>query len=266
MTLSQKFIDFLVEEALSLRETAEDVARSGAYLYPVKGIIYFSYHKSLWRPLLSRSSQILTLGMGVTGTMFFFTYLPQLAIMSITSGPLAPISAALLVLSESSAVTTFLSTASLEEGMVDTFDGALVSRGQESLVAQGRTINPNASGDHIARLGKKLKKPLARLRPRALLRSLILLPLNFVPVIGTFMYAIAHGKKRGPAAHARYFQLKGWNEDQSEAFIKKNRAAYTGLGVASFALEMVPFASIIFSFTNSVGAALWAADMEKALQ
>jgi hypothetical protein len=36
------------------------------------------------------------------------------------------------------------------------------------------------------------------------------------------------------------------------------------LGIASFVLEMVPFASILFSFTNTVGAALWAADLEKA--
>jgi hypothetical protein len=36
------------------------------------------------------------------------------------------------------------------------------------------------------------------------------------------------------------------------------------LGMAAFALEMVPFASIAFSFTNVVGAALWAADLEKA--
>ena len=28
-------------------------------------------------------------------------------------------------------------------------------------------------------------------------------------------------------------------------------------------LELVPVASILFAFTNTVGAALWAADMEK---
>lgn len=36
------------------------------------------------------------------------------------------------------------------------------------------------------------------------------------------------------------------------------------LGIAAFVLEMIPFASIAFSFTNTVGAALWAADLEKA--
>lgn len=36
--------------------------------------------------------------------------------------------------------------------------------------------------------------------------------------------------------------------------------------MAAFALEMVPFVSIAFAFTNTVGAALWAADWEKELQ
>ncbi len=34
-------------------------------------------------------------------------------------------------------------------------------------------------------------------------------------------------------------------------------------GVASVLLELVPVASILFAFTNTVGAALWAADLEK---
>ena len=34
-------------------------------------------------------------------------------------------------------------------------------------------------------------------------------------------------------------------------------------GVAAVLLEMIPFAGIGFAFTNQVGAAMWAADMEK---
>lgn len=37
-------------------------------------------------------------------------------------------------------------------------------------------------------------------------------------------------------------------------------------GAASFMLEMVPFVSLVFAFTNAVGGALWAADIEKAIQ
>lgn len=34
-------------------------------------------------------------------------------------------------------------------------------------------------------------------------------------------------------------------------------------GIATVLLELVPLASIFFAFTNTVGAALWAADLEK---
>lgn len=34
-------------------------------------------------------------------------------------------------------------------------------------------------------------------------------------------------------------------------------------GVPAILLELVPIAGIFFSFTNTVGAALWAADLEK---
>ena len=33
-------------------------------------------------------------------------------------------------------------------------------------------------------------------------------------------------------------------------------------GVVAIFLEMVPFLGVLFTFTNTVGAALWAADME----
>jgi hypothetical protein len=37
----------------------------------------------------------------------------------------------------------------------------------------------------------------------------------------------------------------------------------TRFGVPAMLLEMIPFVGIFFSFTNTVGAALWAADLEK---
>lgn len=32
----------------------------------------------------------------------------------------------------------------------------------------------------------------------------------------------------------------------------------------AYALEMIPFASLVFAYTNAVGAGLWAADIEQA--
>lgn len=169
--------------------------------------------------------------------MFFFTYLPQAAIMTITSGPLlAPISAAILVLSESSTITNYLARSFLlEDALLDTFDGTLVARGHEGLVAQGRELQrtggggSGSGGDPISRLGAMIKRPLGiKITPQMLFRSLLLLPLNFVPVIGSVLYMYVQGKKVGPREHERYFQLKGWDEKKKEEWVVKNRGAYTG--------------------------------------
>jgi len=88
------------------------------------------------------------------------------------------------------------------------------------------------------------------------------LPLNFIPIIGTFTFILLQGRRAGPAAHARYFQLKGWSASQRDAFVETNKAAYTSFGLVATLLETVPVVNIFFTFTNQVGAALWAADLE----
>ncbi|KAJ5281019.1 hypothetical protein N7478_006391 [Penicillium angulare] len=264
--MSSHIKEAALAEAKSVQEASKGVLRSGAYLYPFKGIIFFATHKDLWGPFMARAGRTISLGMGVTSFMFFFTYVPQMAVMAFTSGPLAAISAGLLVLTESATLTNVLSRSFLvQDALVDTFDGTLIAREQEALVAQGRQIKPQFGGrDAVARLGKLFSKPFSNFKPQALLRSLIFLPLNLIPVVGTVLYILVQGKRVGPGLHARYFQLKGWNSLEREEWVEKNRGAYTGFGIAAFALEMIPFASIIFSFTNTVGASLWAADIENA--
>jgi hypothetical protein len=158
--------------------------------------------------------------------MFLFTYLPQAAVMAFTSGPLAAISAGLLVLSESSTLITILSKTFLIEGaLVDTFDGTLVSKNTTDLVSGGRQMK--AGGDPMAKLGKLVKEPFAKFSPKALIRYFMYLPLNFIPIVGTVIFVILQGKNAGPAAHTRYFQLKEWNTSQKQKHIEEYRAAYT---------------------------------------
>ena len=155
--------------------------------------------------------------------MFVLTYVPQAAIMAFTQGPLAAISAAILVLSESSALFTVLSkTFMIEDALTDTFDGTLVSRDVTNLVSSGRQIK--AGGDPIAKLGKVFKKPFEKFAPKAIIRYLMYLPLNFIPVVGTVMFVLLQGRRMGPQAHARYFQLKEWKSSQRQKHIEENKA------------------------------------------
>jgi uncharacterized protein involved in cysteine biosynthesis len=239
-----------------------DATKSGSFLYPIKGIFYFLSHRSLWRPLASRILPTLGLSVGVIVSMFTFTYVPQLAMLVFVNGPLAVFTTVLLILSESSTIISLLSrNFLLQDALLDTFDGTLVSRDASNIVSEGRQLKSGA--DPMAKLGKVLKSPFAKFSPKALVRYVMYLPLNFIPVVGTVIFIIVQGRTRGWTVHDRYFQLKKWSASQREQWLKEHTGAYSGFGTVATLLELVPFANILFSFTNTVGAALWAADLEK---
>ena len=161
--------------------------------------------------------------------MFLFTYVPQLAVLVFTQGPLAALTTVLLVLSESSTLTMVLAKALLiEDSLIDTFDGTLVARNQSELVARERQVKPNRAGDAIARLGKLVGKPFQKFTPAGIVRYFMYLPLNFIPVVGTAIFVILQGKRFGPSVHSRYFQLKGMSTTQREEHVEERRGAYTG--------------------------------------
>ncbi|KAF4548518.1 Etoposide-induced protein 2.4 (EI24)-like protein [Elsinoe fawcettii] len=249
------------EEGQRIQKLTKEAVQSQAYLYPIKGIIYYASHRSLWKPLMSKIVPTITMGIGIFTSMFFFTYLPQAAVLAIFNGPIAAITTVLLVLSEASTVfmvsaKTFL----IEDSLVDTFDGTLLAKGQTELIASNRQVK--SGGDPIARLGKLVSKPFQRFTPSAIIRYFMYLPLNFIPIVGTVIFILLQGKKTGPTQHARYFQLKGMNKSRQEDHVEHRKGAYTSFGVVAVLLEMVPVVGIFFAFTNVVGAALWAADME----
>ena len=130
--------------------------------------------------MLSKLAPTVGLSVGVVGLMFAFTYLPQLAILVFVNGPIAPFTTALLVLNESSTLISVISkNFLLQDALLDTFDGTLVSRDSAGIVSQGRELK--SGGDSIQRLGKVLKSPFDRFSPKALIRYVMYLPLNFIP-------------------------------------------------------------------------------------
>ncbi|KAI4748646.1 hypothetical protein E4T50_01074 [Aureobasidium sp. EXF-12298] len=261
MTAQDKVKETVREEAQRVAELAQDAAQSGAYLYPIRGIFYFLSKRELWKPFASKLLPTIALGITTLASVFFFGYLPQAAILTVFNGPLAAVNAALLCLNESSTIFNTLSkTFLVEDSLIDTFDGTLVAKGESELVSRERKVG--RGGDAIGRLGKLVSKPFAKFAPSAIIRYVMYLPLNFIPVVGTVMFILLQGKRAGPAAHSRYFQLKGMSKAKQEEWIQKRQGAYTGFGTVATLLELVPIAGVFFAFTNTTGAALWAADLE----
>ncbi|OTB12866.1 hypothetical protein K445DRAFT_320688 [Daldinia sp. EC12] len=250
------------EDYEKARVLLSEAAKSGSYLYPFKGIVYFITHRSLWKPFYSRILPTLGLTAGVTASMFFFTYLPQLAILVFVNGPLAVFTTVLLILNESSTIVNLISrNFLLQDALLDTFDGTLVAKDAVGIVSEGRQLK--SGQDPIGRLGKILKNPFSKFTPNALVRYIMYLPLNFIPVVGTIIFIILQGRTRGNSVHGRYFQLKGWTPSQERDWLERHAGPYATFGTIATLLEMIPVASMFFAFTNTVGAALWAADIEQ---
>ncbi|KAJ9113952.1 hypothetical protein QFC19_000148 [Naganishia cerealis] len=301
--MSQRKVSQLSPEALQesakrqvveVLRTGEDAVSSGAWIYPIKGIIYLLSHPSLLQPMIPTLLKAALTAVGVIAAMFFFTYLPQVAVLALVTGPLAFIGAIPLVLGESYLVLTFLTrTFLVGQAGVDLFDAVLLARNHTELVQKGRLLNPasKANGGKVTQLGRAITKPLSsKLSTDGIIRYVLTLPLNFIPVVGTVFFLGTfrsspfsrlaqrfidifyecgidilvgyNGLKSGPSYHARYFQLKGWDAQKRREVIKKRRGAYTAFGTVAMALNLIPVVSVFFTLTSSVGAALWASDIE----
>lgn len=150
----------------------------------------------------------MSLSLAVIVGMFVFTYLPQLAVLVFVNGPLAAFTTILLTLSESSTLINILSrTFLLQDALVDTFDGVLVARRQTEILAEGRQLKSGNFNDPIAKLGKLVKSPFEKFTPKALVRYVMYLPLNFIPVVGTVLFVLLQGKSRGNSVHTRVSHL-----------------------------------------------------------
>lgn len=80
------------------------------------------------------------------------------------------------------------------------------------------------------------------------------------------MFIFVQGRKQGPTYHSRYFQLKKFSGGEKERFVEERKPAYLSFGTVAMLLQLVPAANIFFLYTTTVGAALWAADMEKGVK
>jgi len=252
---------FLIEKLNETVTISRDAIVSRGWSYPILGIWYFVGHPSLYRSVAPVIFKALLTSIGITAVLFIFTYLPQVAFCALFSGPFAFFTAALMVLGESYAVITFVSKVFFFGRVQDKiFDAVLLQQGNETLVSRGREVKSRSGAKS---LGKEITKPLNRFSKAGMLRYLISLPLNSLPVVGTAVFLLYNGVKSGPSFHARYFQMKGMDAKAREAFVAKRKGAYAAFGATALGLSLIPIAGLLFGITSTVGAALWASELEK---
>ena len=161
----------------------------------------------------------------IFGVLAFFTYLPQMAILGIFTGPLAPIIALIVVGAESILLISFFGRALfLEPALTHVFDATLAAQGQSQLVREGKARTQSSAARNV---GSALVKPLQAFSRDGMIRYLLTLPLNMIPAVGTVLFLLYNGHNSGPGWHSHYFELKGMSKGQRAAFVESRRAEYT---------------------------------------
>ncbi|RKF76863.1 putative protein family protein [Golovinomyces cichoracearum] len=218
----------VTKDLKNFQTLVRSTVKSEAYMYPVKGILYFLANRSLWKPLFSQLIPVISLSISVITFMFFFTFVPQLAVLTLVNGPLAIFTTVFLTLSESSVIINFLAKSFLlHEALLDTFDGVLLLKKQSGLLKGVRELKVGHFNDPIAKLGKLAYSPFQRFSLEAFINYLLYLPLNLIPVVGVIVFIIAQGRSRGRVVHNRYFNLKQWDRIKQNHWLNERIFPYT---------------------------------------
>jgi hypothetical protein len=76
----------------------------------------------------------------------------------------------------------------LATAQVDLFDAVLLAKNHTALVQKGRLLNPSNNGK-VTQLGKAITKPFAgKFNADSIVRYVLSLPLNLIPVVGTVFF------------------------------------------------------------------------------
>lgn len=195
-----------------------------------QGFFFFVSHSYLYPMLKTRLLPAFLLSAFVLLSLFFWTYLPQVAFLSIFHrGGSAWVNGTFLVLGEGAAVVAILFEAFLvDETQVDIFDAVMIHKGYEDLVRRRRPVAEESLNDPVRRLGKPTRASVyAPFSFRQIAEFILLLPLNFVPYVGVPLFLFLTGYRAGPFQHWRYFELLGFDRKQRDSHVRKHRWQYT---------------------------------------
>lgn len=82
------------------------------------------------------------------------------------------------------------------------------------------------------------------------LPTVILFPLNFVPVVGILISSAVKALGTARYLHQPYYLSKKMTQDQIDVFIEERKWDYLAFGFTSALLEALPFVGMLFSVSN----------------
>eukprot|EP01095_Lingulamoeba_sp_RSL-Kostka_P008276 TRINITY_DN2735_c0_g1_i1.p1 TRINITY_DN2735_c0_g1~~TRINITY_DN2735_c0_g1_i1.p1 ORF type:complete len:308 (+),score=57.18 TRINITY_DN2735_c0_g1_i1:152-1075(+) len=88
-------------------------------------------------------------------------------------------------------------------------------------------------------------------------------PLNFLPYVGNILYLVVNAFTFGWSGQSNYLNQLGITLKEQILFTRTRWKEFFLFGLVSLLLDLIPVIGIVFLFTNNVGSAIWAFEMEK---
>lgn len=221
--------------------------------YVLQGLYYFMRHKSLIKTMVCPIVWSLVFAIAAFCILLPVAFIPQAIALSGVMSPWLGVPLALLfALLEMLVIIMIFAAVALMPITDKLFDQVLILRGHAALVEADNGMACCGCCSIVSVLSLTL--------------SICSLPLNLIPFVGTVLWLFLNGRLYTWDKHSHYhYELKQRNFWKQRKFVKEHWISYHIFGMQAMALELIPFANVFFVFTNTVGAALWAADWEDQL-
>lgn len=258
-----------------------------AGLYPVRGLLYFLYHPTLFRSCLDLMLKLLLLSGGAFALLAITTYHLQLLVLSrvFGAGFLGHSAVLAALLAEAFIPVYLLSRRFVRAVSNRLFDTVLKQQGVTHLnalsVKERTSLLTTTTRDQqweqeqdkkwgliwtVCRYlaGSFLQPSATESNWKQYIRMACTVPLTSLFPVGPIIFAYLNGFGSAARMMDHYLVQKSVTKPADrEAVYQANKNQFRMFGAVVFALNLLPVANWLFLFTNTVGAALWAADMEK---
>ncbi|KAK9455168.1 hypothetical protein V1511DRAFT_510990 [Dipodascopsis uninucleata] len=284
----------LRDRYLKLRQT---YSSETVHWFYEDGMKYFIFHPALWPPFGGVVLPLLVVLLSVMSFWYTVALPPQMAVLIVLNGPMGIVSSVFLVFNQATMIySTIANSFFMKKALKTTFDRVMRMEGYDDLVANAPLVDEDEeeaiqkSGtddapdgetppeDDTGRIRKLYNATVVRIRnkwrsfkqklasPYLFMKSVVLFPLKFIPFVGPFIHAIVHAVDIARARQMRWFQLKRFTPKEIRIYTRRLYGGYFAFGTVAGVLESIPILGLIFQFTNTTGAALWAAQMEGKLR
>ncbi|KAL3152798.1 hypothetical protein ABBQ38_012379 [Trebouxia sp. C0009 RCD-2024] len=243
-------------------------------VYPVRGVVHLCRRPSLNKRVGGFLAGMSAASLGGVVALAWGTYGAQLRFVGqrLGTGIWGKLVTSLLILGEASVPLYFAFNQSMILLQQKLFEDVLKEQGVHPV----RQISGSELGGLNAYMQAKAAKHAAEKKARKTIQgraihyassaavSAMTSPLASVVPFAPVLLSLASGDKATVPFMSQYLRMRGIESYQEQqAVAEAHKLAYRQFGIAAALLSAIPVASWAFAFSNTVGAALWAADMEK---